>query len=173
MGVGHVKLRQVGFQHRGRRLLGLQRGDLLLEAQDPGHTDRQGTERGTDRQEVVRTRSSRQSEGLSGVRRCLSHVLLGNVEHLLLLLESRPGGRGRPHQGRRGLGHLHRHTGPRCFTSHLSSTASLLTLQKKKKCFTWSPEESHTYLAHDLASVEHDLVPLAEAILGGLLSLQV
>lgn len=40
VGVGHVKLRQVGLQHRGRRLLGLQRGDLLLEAQDPGHTDR-------------------------------------------------------------------------------------------------------------------------------------
>lgn len=35
VGVGHVKLGEVSLQHRGRGLLGLQGGHLLLKAQDP------------------------------------------------------------------------------------------------------------------------------------------
>lgn len=40
MGVGHVEFGQVSFQHRWRGLLQLQRGQLLLDAQEPEGTAR-------------------------------------------------------------------------------------------------------------------------------------
>ena len=54
VGIGHVELCKVGLQNGGRRLLRLQDGRFLLEAQDPGEEEEEEREGGEGRRDTQR-----------------------------------------------------------------------------------------------------------------------